>query len=212
MKKLFSTSLLAVVCCTVNPSFAQKDPASRNPKTGSGQFNISIPKFDIEEDLRLMSLLTSALHKDGLIDKTKPYKLEIKDGEFFINDKKQTEQVTDKYRMHFRADKKDSYTINSIGDRSESNYNEILNDKPKTTSHPDIEVPRFDQTKCQNDLKLMNLLIDGLDSDGLLDKRKPYKLEIKQGELHINETKQPAEVSNKYRRYFQSNNYALIKD
>ena len=212
MKKLFSTSVVAVLCFTVNFSFAQKDRASSHQNLGSGQFNISIPKFDIEEDLRLMTLLTSALDKDGLIDKSKPYKLEIKDGAFFINDKKQTEPLTDKYRKYFRADKTDNYTINSPGDRSVQNHNETLNDKSKTTTHTNIEVTSFDQTKYQNDNKLMNLLIDGLVADGLLDKKKPYNLEIKQGELHINETKQPKEVSDKFRKYFQSNNYALFKN
>ena len=68
MKKLISTSLLAMLCCMVNLSFAQNDSPSRNPKTGSGHPNFQIPKFDIEEDLRLMALLTNALEKDGLID------------------------------------------------------------------------------------------------------------------------------------------------
>lgn len=108
MKKFFC-SLFFVTLCIV--SFAQNDKALCTTKTSSVQFNISIPKFDIEEDIRRMNLLTNALEKDGLTDRQKTYKLEIKNSEFYINDLKQSKEITDKYRMHFRADKNDNYTV-----------------------------------------------------------------------------------------------------
>lgn len=114
MKKKICSLFLVTLCYV---SFAQNDKALCNTKTSSGQFNISIPKFNIEEDIRLMNLLTNALENDGLTDSKKSYKLEIKNSEFYINDVKQSKEITDKYRMHFRADKNDNYTIMLNPDR-----------------------------------------------------------------------------------------------
>jgi chromosome segregation ATPase len=56
---------------------------------------------------------TDELQKDGLIDKKKAYKVEVKDGELYINDNKQTKEVSDKYRKYY---KKDNFTINMNAD------------------------------------------------------------------------------------------------
>jgi hypothetical protein len=55
---------------------------------------------------------TNELQKDGLIDKKKAYKIEVKDGELYIKDNKQTKEVSDKYRKYY---KKDNFTINNDG-------------------------------------------------------------------------------------------------
>ena len=58
----------------------------------------------------------------------------------------------------------------------------------------------------------MNLLIDGLHNDRLIDKNKPYSIQVKDGELHIDHIKQPKEVSGKFRKYFSSDNYGFVND
>jgi hypothetical protein len=63
-------------------------------------------------EIKQMKEFTDELQKDGLIDKSKAYKIQVKDNELYINDKKQPKEVNDKYRKYF---KKDNYTIQSDG-------------------------------------------------------------------------------------------------
>lgn len=66
-----------------------------------------------KQELLLLKEFTEALEKDGLIDKKKGYKVQIKDGEMYINGNKQTKEVNDKYRKYF---KEEDYSIRSDGD------------------------------------------------------------------------------------------------
>jgi hypothetical protein len=134
MKKIFSTSLLVMLCCVTNLAFAQTDTPQGDSKTRSKHMNRDRHTFDIEEDIRLMTLLTEALEQDGFIDKKNPYKLEIKGSDFYINDQKQTKEVRAKYQKYFRKDVDDHYTIQNDGDQSSSSLNkdEIQKYQPKT--------------------------------------------------------------------------------
>lgn len=66
-----------------------------------------------KKELTLMKEFTEALEKDGLISKKKGFKIEIKNGEMYINGTKQSNEVNDKYRKYF---KDEDYTIRSDGD------------------------------------------------------------------------------------------------
>ena len=66
--------------------------------------------------------------------------------------------------------------------------------------------------KAMVEVKQMQEFIDALDADKLIDKKKAYKIEIKDGELFINDTKQSKEVSDKYRKYFKKDNYSIHND
>jgi hypothetical protein len=55
-----------------------------------------------KEDLKNFMELTNALEKDGLMDKSKGYKIELQDDELYINDKKQSKEISDKYRKYYR--------------------------------------------------------------------------------------------------------------
>lgn len=61
-----------------------------------------------KEELRNMKEFTKALEKDGLIDKSKPYKIEVKNDELYIDNKKQPKEISDKYRQYY---KKSDFTI-----------------------------------------------------------------------------------------------------
>lgn len=61
-----------------------------------------------KEEIKNVQRFTEALEKNGLIDKSKPYKIEVKDGELYIDDKKQSKEVSDKYREYYR---KSDFTI-----------------------------------------------------------------------------------------------------
>jgi hypothetical protein len=64
------------------------------------------------EKLSNIKEFTNELHKDGLIDKTKEYKIEVKEGDLYINDKKQSKETSEKYKQYYF---KDSFTINNDG-------------------------------------------------------------------------------------------------
>jgi hypothetical protein len=50
----------------------------------------------------------STLGHDGLIDRSKPNKIEVKDGRLYINGKKQSKKISDRYKRFY---KKDGITI-----------------------------------------------------------------------------------------------------
>jgi hypothetical protein len=66
-----------------------------------------------KEEIKLMKDFTDELEKDGLINKKKGYKVQVKDGELYINGTKQSKETSDKYRKYYR---KDNFTINTDGD------------------------------------------------------------------------------------------------
>lgn len=59
--------------------------------------------------------------------------------------------------------------------------------------------------------KIENLknFTEALQKDGLIDKSKAYKIEVKKGELYINDKKQTKEISNKYKQYYKDNNLSI---
>ncbi len=61
---------------------------------------VSIEKA--QQDIKNMQEFTNELHSNGLINKNKPYTIEVKDNELYINDTLQSKEVTEKYRKYFR--------------------------------------------------------------------------------------------------------------
>lgn len=62
-----------------------------------------------KKELQNYKDFTNELEKDGLIDKSKPYTLELKDGYLYINGQKQSKETTDKYRKYYNG--KDHFKI-----------------------------------------------------------------------------------------------------
>jgi hypothetical protein len=60
-------------------------------------------------------------------------------------------------------------------------------------------------------LKEYEKFLDDLQKDGLLDRKKHFKVEHKKEELIINGNKQPVEVYNRYRSFFEKHRLASIK-
>jgi len=67
-----------------------------------------------KKEIALLKEFTEGLENDGLINRKKGYKIEIRDGEMYINGTKQSKEVNDKYRKYFGDEK--NYTIRSDGD------------------------------------------------------------------------------------------------
>jgi len=63
--------------------------------------------------------------------------------------------------------------------------------------------------KAKVQLAKFKEFIDTLDKDGLIDKKKAYRVEIKSDELYINGTKQSKEVTDKYRKYFGEEDFTI---
>jgi chromosome segregation ATPase len=74
-----------------------------------------------------------------------------------------------------------------------------------------MEKAKVSIEKAKVEIELMNEFTDALEADKLIDKKKSYKIEIKEGELYINGTKQPKEVSDKFRKYIKKDNYSIQK-
>lgn len=65
--------------------------------------------------------------------------------------------------------------------------------------------------KAKTELQQYKTFVDALDKDGLLDKSKPYTIEIKDDKLTINGKEQTAEVANKYKSFLSAHNNLTIK-
>lgn len=82
----------------------------------SVELGLQAAKMGIEKaknELKLLHNFLSDLEKDGLIKKGERYRISIKDHEMYINGKKQSKEVNQKYNKYF---KDGNYSINSDGD------------------------------------------------------------------------------------------------
>jgi hypothetical protein len=70
-----------------------------------------------KKELALLKEFTESLEKDGLINKKKGFKIEIRNGEMYINGAKQSKEVNDRYRKYF---KEEDYSISSDGEERSS--------------------------------------------------------------------------------------------
>ena len=58
----------------------------------------------------------------------------------------------------------------------------------------------------------LKAFVDELDKDGLIDKDKSYKIQIKNKKLFINGKEQSAEVNKKYSKYLDKEDYSIERD
>ena len=65
--------------------------------------------------------------------------------------------------------------------------------------------------KAKAELKEYKHFVDGLENDGLIDKKGNYSIRNKNGELYINGKVQPAEVYNKYREFLDKHKTLTIE-
>lgn len=77
-------------------------------------------------------------------------------------------------------------------------------EKSMKEAHKGIEKARKEVTGYKN-------FIDGLDKDGLINKKEPYTIQYKGGELTINGKKQSSEVVNKYSSFLKGRKDFTIK-
>lgn len=63
--------------------------------------------------------------------------------------------------------------------------------------------------KAKVDMQNLRDFTKALESDGLIKKNQPYKIEVKGNELYINDVKQSKEVSEKYRKYYKKSDFSI---
>ncbi len=85
-------------------------------------------------------------------------------------------------------------------------------DKIKKSVDEGLSKARVGLELAKKELTLLKEFTEGLEKDGLIDKKKGFTLEIKNRELYINGTKQSKEVNDKYRKYFKDEDYTIRSD
>jgi hypothetical protein len=85
-------------------------------------------------------------------------------------------------------------------------------EKIKRSVNEGLAKARTGIEKAKKELSLLKEFTETLEKDGLINKKKGYRIEIKKGELYINGTKQSKEVNDKYRKYFKDEDYTISSD
>lgn len=75
----------------------------------------------------------------------------------------------------------------------------------------EMEKAKADIEKAKIEMKEYKGFVDGLDKDGLINKKEGYTIQHKNGELIINGKKQPTEVYSKYRNFLEKHEKFTIK-
>ena len=65
--------------------------------------------------------------------------------------------------------------------------------------------------KAKEELKGYQQMLDEMDNEGLIDTNEDYSVELKNGDLYINDQKQSRDVVDKYRKYFEKDNTRIYK-
>jgi len=65
--------------------------------------------------------------------------------------------------------------------------------------------------KAKEELKAWQQMLDEMEKDGLINTKKDYDIEYKDGDLLINHQKQPQEVLNNYKAHFKKGNTHIYK-
>lgn len=66
--------------------------------------------------------------------------------------------------------------------------------------------------KAEEELKGYQEMIYAMEADGLLDTKKDYNIQLKNGKLFINDQEQPNSVYNKYKKYFKKDSIHIRKE
>ncbi len=111
---------------------------------------------------------------------------------------------TKQIRMNMEKAKESMKTINL----------NINMDEIKKTVEKSMAAARVGIEKAKIEIAQLKEFTENLEKDGLIDRKKGYRIRIKKGELYINGTKQPKEVSDKYRKYFNNHDddYSISSD
>lgn len=75
----------------------------------------------------------------------------------------------------------------------------------------DMERAKVDLDKGREELKGYQEMIYDMEKEGLLNTKDDYTIEYKDGDLFINDKKQPQQITDKYKKYFKKKKIAIKK-
>ena len=97
--------------------------------------------------------------------------------------------------------------LNSEEFKSQFNSDKLHKQIDEAMSHAKESIEKANQQ-----LQQMKTFTDALEADGLIDKKKGYKIEWKEGKLYINDQKQPKDISDKYRKYESTGKIKILPE
>jgi hypothetical protein len=100
LKSIDRESIRADVEAARAGAFISGDLIKNSVELGLKAARLGINKA--KKELMLLKEFTEELEKDGLINKKGSFKIQIKDHEMFIDGKKQSKEVNEKYKKYFR--------------------------------------------------------------------------------------------------------------
>ncbi|MDB5229562.1 MAG: hypothetical protein JWN76_367 [Chitinophagaceae bacterium] len=80
------------------------------------------------------------------------------------------------------------------------------------TIRESMDKARVSLDRAKEEIKHLKSLVDVLDKDGLINKKKAFKLELKEGDLYINDVKQSKETTSKYKEYYWKDHFSIRSD
>ena len=89
--------------------------------------------------------------------------------------------------------------------------NKVTNEIDAAKIEKEMENAKASIEKAKVDMKEYKGFVDGLEKDGLVNKKEGYTIQHKNDELIINGKKQPADVYNKYRTFLKKHEKFTIK-
>ncbi|HEU4574209.1 MAG TPA: hypothetical protein VFS36_04340 [Chitinophagaceae bacterium] len=84
-------------------------------------------------------------------------------------------------------------------------------EKLKPSLEKNLQNARRQIEKAKTEMKEYKTFVDGLENDGLINKKEGYTIRHADGELSINGKKQPADVYEKYRSFLEKHKTMTIK-
>lgn len=88
----------------------------------------------------------------------------------------------------------------------------IDGEKMRADIEKSMQEAKISIEKAKAEIKSVQEFTKALETDGLINKKRSYKIEVKDGELYIDDKKQPQGVSDKYKQYFKKENFKIVHE
>jgi chromosome segregation ATPase len=117
------------------------------------------------------------------------------------------EKINDQIKKELEEVKK--IDMSKLNDDMKKLQMELKDMQPKIEK--EMEKAKVEMEKAKVEMKEYKGFVDGLEKDGLINKKEGYTIQHKSGELIINGKKQPADVYDKYRDFLQKHKNFTIR-
>ncbi len=71
---------------------------------------------------------------------------------------------------------------------------------------------KIEMTNAKEEMKNTKAFIDALEKNGLIDRKKGYKIKVDDGQLYINGNKQSQDIFEKYKQYYRKSKFTINSD